>query len=99
MTDKKISRRDFIHRLVVCSVAIPLAPLLIKEEPKVFDVVGMVDKPLDVGRRTARVGMPEVTWRKLHEGVDPDKTLLEMARDSKICKNDILADLTWKEVL
>ena len=86
MTDKKISRRGFIKGLAACSVAIPLAPLLIKEEPKVVDVVGMVDKPLDVGRRTIRKGLPDVAWRKINESRELIKT------------DKVMNDLPWKEL-
>ena len=93
MSEKKISRRGFIKGLAVCSVAIPFLPQIVEVKPEELTVEYKSILDNDSLKRTTRVGMPDVKWRKLNEGVKSNKSLLEMARDSRLSKNDLMKEL------
>lgn len=87
MIEKKISRRGFIKGLAVCAAAIPFVPEIITASPPSMVVaeVSRIDK-MYPPRRTVRVGIPKVQWRKLNEGVKP-----------ALSRNEILDDLAWEK--
>ena len=76
-----MKRRTFLKGLGVALVA---PKTLLTGEVKAAVPVSNY-KPLPAGM-TIRTGLPEVTWRKLHEGISP------------LARNEILDDLTWKKL-
>lgn len=79
-----MKRRSFLKGL---AAALVVPKMLITEKveaiPSQLTEAERINKlyPLRVVKR----GLPKVTWRKLHEGIDLNET------------NDILADLPWKK--